>query len=451
MNLLVRDGLLVTPEYLLRADILIEDGVIKEIGRSLRPPAGFEVLDASGMLVLPGVVDEHVHMREPGLTYKDDFEHGSKAAAAGGVTTVVEMPNTLPPVDSGERLLEKAGLLEPKAYVDYALYGVVHDGSVDKVKEMLEAGAVGFKVFLGPTTGNIPPPKLSSLVKLMELSEQHGFTVAFHAETHDIVEFFTERYKSQGSSPRLHELARPPLAEAHAIRTIGSIQEMVGGRSLIVHVSSRQALQAVSEFKNRGVQMYAETCPHYLVLSSDDYDKYGTLIKVNPPIRGREHAEELVRALNTGLIDTVGSDHAPHSPEEKKAGVWEAASGMPGVQTLLPLMIDLALRGIVDLRRIPLLMARNPARLFKLWPWKGEIAPGSSGDLVVVDPRAEHVIREEDLYYKHKTIPFIGWRLKGRVKYTILRGNIVARDGVVEGRPLGSWIKPVDNMASKRF
>ena len=197
--------------------------------------------------------------------------------------------------------------------------------------------------------------------------------------------------------------------------------------------------------------MYAETCPHYLVLSSDDYDKYGALIKVNPPIRGREHAEELVRALNTGLIDTVGSDHAPHSPEEKKAGVWDAASGMPGVQTLLPLMIDLALRGIVDLRRIPLLMARNPARLFKLWPWKGEIAPGSSGDLVVVDPRAEHVIREEDLYYKHKTTPFIGWRLKGRVKYTILRGNIVARDGVVEGRPLGSWIKPVDNMASKRF
>ena len=443
MNVLVRGGLVVTPEYVYQADVLVENGVIKEVGRGLNAPPGFEVIEAGGMLVLPGVVDEHVHMREPGLTHKDDFEHGTKAAAAGGVTTVVEMPNTLPPVDSAERVAEKARLLQGRAYVDFALYGVLHDGSVGRIREMLDAGVVGFKVFLGPTTGNIPPPRLGSLVEVMESSEKYGFTVAFHAETHELVEYFTARYRAQGSKPSLHDLARPPLAEAHAIRTIGSIQEHAGGRSLIVHVSSKQALEAVEEFKRRGVSMYAETCPHYLVLSADDYEKYGPLIKVNPPIRGRDHAEALLRGVNSGLIDTVGSDHAPHAPEEKSGDIWSAASGMPGVQTLLPLMLDLALRGFIDVRRIPLLMARNPAKLFKLWPWKGEIAPGSSGDLVVVDPREEYVVREEDLYYKHKLSPYIGWRLKGRVKYTILKGVVVARDGVVEGKPVGSWVRPV--------
>lgn len=434
---------MVTPEGVYEADVLIEDGVIKKIGKSLERGGAEEVIDASGMLVLPGAVDEHAHMREPGLTHKDDFASGTMAAAAGGVTTVLEMPNTLPPVDSAARLLEKASLLAPKAYVDFGLYGVIHDGSVDRIDEMVTAGAVGFKVFLGPTTGNIPPPSVKSIVKIMRKSQELGFTVAFHAEAHEVVELFTEEAKRLGDDPALHERARPPVAEVLAIRLVGTVQESAGGRSLIVHLSSKQAVEAVAEFKSRGIHMFAETCPHYIVLTAEDYKKYGALIKVNPPIRGPEHARALLEAINRGLIDTIGSDHAPHAEGEKRGAIWEAASGMPGVQTLLPLMVDLALRGAVDLTKIPLLLSRNPARLFGLWPTKGELRVGSHGDLVVVDPRSETVVEEGKLYYKHKgTSPFVGWRLRGAVKYTVLRGEVVARDGVVEGRPKGAWIKP---------
>ncbi|WP_440059509.1 allantoinase AllB [Thermogladius sp. 4427co] len=443
MSLIIRNGRIVTPELVLEADIYIEEGIVKEIGRGVRNPGGVEELDARGMLILPGAVDEHVHMREPGLTYKDDFEHGTKAAAAGGVTTVIEMPNTLPPVENRERLVEKAELLSKRAYVDFALYGVLHDGNIDRIDEMLEAGAVGFKVFLGPTTGNIPPPRQGSLYEIMRRSEEKGFTVAFHAEAQEIVDYFTSKFMKEGDKPALHNKARPPLAEVLAVNMVATIQKYAGGRSLIVHVSSRDALEAIVRARSEGVKMYAETCPQYILLSTDDYDKYGSLIKVNPPIREREHGQALLEALNKGLIDTIGSDHAPHTVEEKSKSIWEASSGMPGVQTLLPLMIDLALRGLVELKRIPLLLSRNPARLFGLWPLKGELAVGSYGDIVVVDPKEEYVVKSEDLYYKHKISPFIGWRLKGKVKYTVLRGSVIAEEGEVVDKPYGRWIKPL--------
>jgi len=310
-----------------------------------------EVIDARGHYVFPGVVDEHVHMREPGLEYKDDFAHGSKAAVKGGVTTVIDHPNTLPPVDSPSRVIEKARILESKAYVDFALTGVLHDGNTHLFEDMLGEGVVGFKVFMGPTTGNIPPPSDSSLYEILSKSNKYNTRIMFHAEDHALIVYFTEKTKRQGDNPLLHREARPPLAEVYSIVKIASIAKYTGGKPHIVHVSSIDALEAIVKAREIGVDITAETCPQYLVLDEEDYIKHGSLVKVNPPIRGGIHRVKLLEAVKKGLFEAIGSDHAPHTPEEKSKNIWEAAAGFPGVQTLFPLMLDLALRGLIPLEK----------------------------------------------------------------------------------------------------
>jgi dihydroorotase len=441
-SILVRNGLVITSTGIYQLDVRIEDGLITEIGRGLPASGVEEVIEARGHYVLPGVVDEHVHMREPGLEYKDDFEHGSKAAVKGGVTTVIEHPNTIPPVDTPSRLREKAEILKSKAYVDFALTGVLHDGNTHLFEDILAEGAVGFKVFMGPTTGNIPPPSDSSLYEILSKSAKYNTRIMFHAEDHALVVYFTEKARKLGENPILHRDARPPVAEVYSIAKIATIAKYTGGKPHIVHVSSIDALEAVLNARKLGVDITAETCPHYLVLGEEDYSKYGSLVKVNPPIRGGIHREKLLEAVAKGYFDAIGSDHAPHTPEEKSKSIWEASAGFAGVQTMLPLMLDLAIRGYIPLTNIPKLLSENPAKLFKLWPFKGSILPGASGDLVIVDPNTEFVVTPEWLEYKYKISPFTGWRLKGRVKHVVLRGSIVVRDGELTGVKTGVWLKP---------
>ncbi len=436
---------MVYPEGIIEADVRIIDGVIEAIGRGLSSDGVEEVIDASGMLVFPGVVDEHVHMREPGLTHKDNFSLGTKAAAAGGVTTVLEMPNTLPPVESRSVLEEKREYLAPKAHVDFGLYGVIHDSNLGEFNGMVEAGAVGFKIFLGPTTGNIPPPSDGTLYEVMLKSGKTGVPLVFHAENYQLVKYFTEKVRREGRGDlKAHTDSRPDVCEVDATRKLTLFAEVTGARVLVVHMSSWKAVEVIKKARESGVtNVYAETCPHYLLFTVDDYRRYGTIIKVNPPIRDEVNRRKLWEYLRNGTITHLGSDHAPHSREEKERGVWEAASGFTGVQTFFPVMLDLALKGKIELTKLPLLLSRNPAKLFNLYPRKGDILVGGDGDLVIVNPREEYVITEESLYSKYPLTPYINWRLKGRIKYTILRGEVIARDGVVEGPPKGRWIRPL--------
>lgn len=442
-ELLVRNGLVVTPQGVFQWDIRISDGVISEVGRGLGARGSERVIDARGLYVFPGIVDEHVHMREPGLEYKDDFEHGTRAAIKGGVTTVIEHPNTLPPVDNADRLIAKGELLKKKAYADFALLGVLHDNNIDEFENLLRAGAVGFKVFMGPTTGNIPPPSDASLYEILRKSAANNVRIMFHAEDHALVTYFTEKVKGSGrSDAAAHEEARPPITEYYSILKIAAIARDTGGKAHIVHISSKEALEAIELARSHmGADITSETCPHYLLLDKEDYGKYGSLIKTNPPIRGGIHRKALLEAISRGLIDAIGSDHAPHSPEEKRRPIWDAAAGFAGVQTLFPLILNMALSGLIPITRIPYLLSESPAKLFGLWPEKGSVMPGASGDLVIVDPNAELVITEEWLEYKHKLSPYIGWRLRGAIKYVTLRGEIVVEDGEVLGIKAGKWIK----------
>lgn len=436
-NFVVKEGKLVLHSGIIEADILVEDGKVVAIGRDLR---GDSMFNARGKLIFPGVIDEHVHMREPGLTYKDDFKNGTKAAAAGGVTTVLEMPNTKPPVDSAKRLIEKAQLLTPKAHVDFGLYGVIHNANAQKFEEIVEAGAIGFKIFLGPTTGNIPSPDDGTLFEVLEKSAKMNVVLAFHAENGDLVRYFMEKFRHR-NDPAVHTNSRPSICEEESIRKLMLFSRETGGRVHIVHMSAKEGVRILREARSRGINMTGETNPHYLLLSRKDYKKFGTSIKVNPPIRGEEDREELWRAVNDGTITALASDHAPHSREEKEGDIWTAAAGFIGVQTLFPLLFDASMKGLMDLGRLAYLTSEGPARLFGLYPRKGTIAPGSDGDFVIVDPKAEFTITEEWLYAKHPITPFIGWKLRGKVVATILRGNIIAEDGKVVEAPSGSWIK----------
>jgi dihydroorotase len=452
VSILIRGGHIVTPENIFEGDIYIRDGKIEMIGKSLSPASKEEVIDASGKLVFPGIVDEHVHMREPGLEYKDDFEHGTKAAAVGGVTTVIEMPNTLPPVDTGERVRSKRELLEKKAYVDFALYGVLTDTSVSRIEEMLKEGAVGFKAFMGPTTGNLPPPSNATIYKALELSRLHGFTVVFHAEDDSLVNMFVDRVKSSGRSDAIaHMLSRPPITEEMAVMRIYLMSKETGGRAHIAHISSEGTIDYLKKARYEGVNLTGETCPHYLYFDSSHYETHGNRIKVNPPIRETEHRRALLTSIADGTMYAIGSDHAPHSPEEKsdKRNVWEVAAGFVGVQTLLPSMLNLALNGAFDLREIPRVLARNPARLFGLWPKKGELMPGADGDIVIVNPNAETQITREWLITKSPVTPFIGMKMKGKVEFTLLIGEIVVREGKIEAEKRGTSVSRLTSAVRK--
>ncbi len=441
-NLLIKNGRIVYPEGIMQADIKIIDGIISEIGISLSNHGVDEIIEAKGRLIFPGIIDEHVHMREPGLTYKDDFTYGTKGAAAGGVTTVIEMPNTLPPVDSPRILKEKASLLEKKAHVDFGLLGVIHQNNINYFEDIVYAGALGFKIFLGPTTGNIPSPSLGDIYEALIKSAKYNTPIAFHAENKDLVDHFTQKIKESGRNDySAHTDARPPICEVIEIEKLVRLTKETSGKTLIVHMSAWEGVEIVKKAKYNGIRIYSETNPHYLRLTVDDYKKYRGMIKVNPPIRDSSNRKRLLEYLKEGAIDTIASDHAPHSREEKEKDVWNASSGMPGVQTLFPVMLDMALNNVIPITLIPRTMSRNPAIIFNIYHKKGDIKPGYDGDLVIVNPNDYTIIEESQFYSKNPLNPFIGVKLKGKIEYTILRGNIVSRNNAPIGKPIGNWIR----------
>ncbi len=422
-DLLIKDGYLVFPDFTIRTNVYSEDGVIKSIGSSV-PRTADVVIDAFNKYVLPGAIDEHVHCRDPGMTYKEDFESCTKSAAAGGITTIFDMPNTLPPVDDAHNLKEKAKIIAEKAYVDFALYGVIHGSNIDKFEEMLQAGAIGFKIYLAHSTGNIKPPDDGVIVEALKKSVKMNVIIVFHAENDSIINFFSKKLKESGrKDPKAHMEARPALAEEDAIRKVSLFAERTGAVILIAHVSSAFGISALKEAKDRGAKVYGETCPHYLLLDESAYDKYGNMIKVNPPIRSAVDKEALWKGIENGTITSIGSDHAPHLLEEKSKDVWESASGIIGVQTILPLMLNEALKGKISINKAVSLLAENPAKLFGIYGKKGTISINADADFVLFDPSQTFKINEEQIFSKSKNSPFIGWELKGKIIGTILRGK----------------------------
>jgi len=448
VDLLLENCRLVTFEgEILEACIAVEQGKIAALSKLGERFQADRRLNVEGKLVLPGVIDCHVHFRDPGKTFKEDFATGSAAAAVGGVTTVFDMPNTNPPTTSLPALKAKMGAAREKSLVDYAFWGGLSEDNLEEAERLAEGGVIGFKVSasrreLEEEAGVFTVPRRTeTILALMEAAGR--LPLGFHCEDYGFRVFLKGKFEGKGlDALQVYHRLIPGEAEASAAGRVLAAASLTGHPIHLVHVSSRATLGVVHWWRSLGVKVTVETCPHYLLLTREHVEKLGGEAKINPPLKGKEDLEALWEALNRGEVDVVASDHSPHTPEEK-ADFAQAPPGFCGVETLLPLLLTQALEGRLPLRRLVEVLCWKPAEAFGLWRVKGSLQPGFDADLVVVDTGREWTIRREKLHSKSKVTPWDGWKVKGFPVLTMVRGETVAENGEPVGKPgWGRMVKP---------
>jgi allantoinase len=436
-DLVVRGGTVVLPGVgPVSADVAVEDGRIAAIGPEL--PGARETVDARGLHVLPGVLDAHVHFNEPGRSDWEGWETGSRALAAGGATACVEMPlNARPPTVDGAAFDAKAAAAAASSVVDFALWGGLVPGDLDRLDELAERGVAGFKAFMCDSgIDDFPAADEDTLGAGMARAAALGLPVAVHAESP------ARLSAPAGAGWREFVASRPVAAELEAIERALALAAETGCSLHVVHVSTGAGVALVAEARARGVDATCETCPHYLALTEDDLERLGTAAKCAPPLRPAAERDALWEHLAAGRIRLVASDHSPAPPALKAGSFADAWGGIAGCQSLLELLLDEGhhARG-VPLALLAALTSEQPARRFGLHA-KGRLQPGADADLALVDLGAERVLRREDLHDRHRLSPFAGRTLRGRVVRTLVRGVTVFRDGQIVARPHGRLLKP---------
>jgi dihydroorotase len=429
-DLVINNGIVVTPDAAFPASVAIGDGTIIAVGAPDAMPPARETLDAAGLHILPGAIDVHVHFRDPGYPHKEDWESGTAAAAFGGVTTVFDMPNTIPATGNGTILAEKHAIAASKAHVDFGLYGLLGEDTIDNVPELIAGGVIGFKLYMGNTFGKIPSPSTGAMLEAFEVVAETGKRISLHAETNSIMERRQTRLTQAGRhEPLAHLASRPAVVAVEAVSRACILSEWTGARIHILHISSADELRPLREAKARGVDVTGETCPQYLFLSADDYARFGGVIRVNPPVREKDNQEPIFAALKDGTIDMIATDHAPHSPEEKtRNDIWAVDCGFPGVETQMPAMLTEVNAGRMSISDYVRWSAFNPARVWGLYPRKGAIQPGADADLALVDLSREWTIDDAKIQSRSKISPWHGRKVKGLPVHTIVRGRFVMRD-----------------------
>lgn len=459
MRLHIVNGQLVTPAGVLDGDLLCTDGTITAIlDRGAHVDAD-EVYDAAGKLVFPGFIDPHVHSRDPGLSHKEDFDHSTRGALVGGVTTVLEMPNAIPPVDSVEVFEQRRRQHERSAWTDFGLWGLaLGDANLDQIGPLFEAGAVAVKLFWGyalhretrslvynlgdekPENLLMPPPNGQVLQLFAEVAK-HGGVLAAHCEDKDVLATSQE---SLGHPIETYEdllAARPAVAEATTISIAAQFAKATGCRFHVVHLASEMGLDVVRTAQRNGVAVSAETCPQYLTLTDADYPKVGPVMKVYPPVREQRDQDALWAGVNDGAIRSLGSDHAPHTVEEKARGFETQPAGAVGCETFGPVLLDALSRGRTTAMRLAEVASTQTAKFYGLYPRKGVIRPGSDADLVIVDPELRRTVRNEELIAKQPVSPWNGFELRGGPVATVLRGEVVVRDREIVAERRGRFVR----------
>ena len=448
VDLVVKNGTVVTGDATFEADLAISDGTFVAIAApGTLGVSGTEEYDAKGKYVIPGVVDGHVHFREPGLEYKEDWRSGSTAAVMGGVTTVVEMPNTNPKTDTVAGVELKQKLAEEKSFVDFGIIGLLVQDSVPALRSLAEAGVVGYKCFLGETIGNIPAPDDGMMLDGLREIAATGLRIGFHAENNEIMQHLIRQFKAAGrTDPLAHVDSRPPLAEVESIQRMGLYAKHVGTRIHIFHLSSRDGLDMIDEWRAKGVDVTTETGSHYVFKKAEDMAKVGERLRMNPPVRyGSEgHGDYLLEGLKDGRVNAIATDHSPHTAEEKlNPDIWKAISGFPGVETSVRYFLTHGVNaGRMTLQQFVRAASEGGAKTWDMYPQKGAIKLGSDGDLTIIDLDKEGVIRDDDLHSKNHVTPYDGDKTKGAPVATIVRGQIVMRDGELVGEARGKMVRP---------
>ncbi|MBP1945820.1 dihydroorotase [Methanobacterium petrolearium] len=390
----------------------IKDEIIVSIKKL--PSNADETIDLKGKIVLPGLIDVHVHFRDPGLTFKEDFHTGSAAAVAGGFTTVLDMPNTLPPTNTPQAFKEKLKIGAKKSLVDFGIHAGVSDLSY--IKELVALRPASFKIFMDLVDDDF---LMEAFSKINSVAPDH--VISLHAEDSKLVQQYTEMMKKEGNDPELYSLARPPQAEIEAVESAISLAGKYNQKVHFCHVSTKKSLQLIHNARTAGCPVTSEITPHHLFLDSNYLNLFGNLAKTNPPLRDKENQLGIQYLPE---IDVMGTDHAPHTLEEKEKNVWDAPPGVPGLETILPLLLTQVNRGQLNLKDIKRLLCENPAKIFNI-PNKGFISEGMNADLVVVDLKKEGVIDPDNFHSKARYSPFEGFNVKGMPVITMVRGNLV--------------------------
>jgi allantoinase len=455
MDLALANARLVTPGGIVSGSIGVEGGRIAAIAE--RPPEADERIDLGGLYVLPGIIDAHVHFRDPGHPEWEDFDTGTAAAAAGGVTTVFEMP----PADVGtatvDLLVSRAETVQPRARVDFGLFGGASHQNLDEIEGMASAGAIGFKTYLiKPYPGRdenfsrLWVETDAQLLQAFQAVAQTGLVAAAHCENQSLIEHITERVRASGRrDPVAASDSRPPFTEVEAVSRAILVAREAGARLHIVHLTTAEGLAAVERAQAAGQAVTAEATPPHLFFTRNDVETQGPYGLHVPPLREAADVEALWSGLLRGSVAFIATDHAAFTEvADKDIGwqdPWQVKCGDALIESFLPTMLTEVNAGRLTLLDLARLCSEAPARIFGLYPRKGALQVGSDADLTVVDLDAEYRLDTSRFYSKGRPLarPFHDWPCKGRPVMTISRGRIVMRDGQVRGEPgWGQWVKP---------
>jgi allantoinase len=458
IDLILKNGMVYMDGAFEKTDVAVKDGKIVAIGDSDSMHKAEKEIDLDGEYLIPGNIDTHMHVRDPGHIERGNFYTETLAAAAGGVTTIMEHPISIPPQYNVEILENRINRADSQCVVDYCFYGAAGGEFLEEISELAADGRiVAFKSFLHAAPegrekefkGLTMADDAELLAGMKEIAKS-GLICAFHAENNDVIKSTIEKFRKEGKTEaKYHALSRPPFTEYQSVQRVLSFAKETGARIEIAHVSTPQAMEMLKKAKKEGMDVYVETCPHYLFLTEEDIIKYGPYAKCNPPLRSKESSERLWDYINDGTVDYMGSDHSPFLLSEKTCGeedIFKATAGFPGVDIRLPLMLDAVQRGKVQLERVIELLAVKPAKIFNLFPQKGTIRVGADADFVSFNFDHSMVVDKNKNYSHAKdiAIPYDGRTLQCQLTYTILRGRIVMEHGVVDetAKAYGKLVRP---------
>ena len=431
-DLVLVNGTVVNQDGVGPRDIGVIAGKIAEIGHLGRASAG-ERVDCTGLHILPGVIDSQVHFREPGLTHKEDLETGSRGAILGGVTAVFEMPNTDPLTVSAEALADKVKRAAGRMHCDFAFWvGGTHDNVADIPELERLPGAAGIKVFMGSSTGKLLVPDDSGVLAILKRTRRRA---AFHSE--DEPRLIERRDLRVSGDPASHPVWRDVATAVKSTERLIRLAREARAQVHVLHISTREEIALLQEAKDVAS---CEATPHHLTLSADDYARLGTKLQMNPPVRGTEHRDGVWRGLAQGVVDVLGSDHAPHTLEEKAKPYPQSPSGMTGVQTLVPIMLDHVAAGRLTLQRFVDLSSAGPARIFGV-VGKGRIAAGYDADFTVVDLKRRETIRDSWIASRSAWTPYDGRSVTGWPVGTFVRGRKAMWEGEIVTPSTGAPVR----------
>lgn len=438
VDTVVTNGKIFVEGVFLETGLAVEAGKIVLIAKEPNLPAADEKIDAGGNIIIPGAIDSHVHLHVPGYLHREDFANGTKAAAIGGTTTIIDF--AIPGEDGLEKTFAQMKTDGEKVCtVDFALHAAIcQEKHVEEIINVSKMGAVSFKHFMANPDGLPSLDSGTMLDSFRKISEVKSLATV-HAENESIrLHRLNELKKLGRSDPMAHALSRPTIAEVEAISRAILLASEVAAPLHVFHISSSHGADLIGWAKKRELPVSGETCPHYLIFNQEDLKKLGPYLQVNPPLRTKADSEALWNALANGVLDMVVSDHYAPLQAEKERGwenIWEVEGGVPGVETRIMLMISEGFhRRKISLKRLVEILSITPAKVFGLYPEKGLIQVGSDADLTIIDLKEKMTIKAEKLHHRADWTPFDSFKVKGVPKLTMVRGEVVAKEGSFWGR-----------------